>query len=41
MMFDDEILDGEEELDENGLPLVDEEEDALEEDEEDAEEDAI
>ena len=39
MMFDDEILDPEEELDENGLPLIDEEEEALVEDEED--EDAI
>lgn len=40
-MFDDEKLDAEEELDESGLPLVDEEEDALEEDEEEVEEDAI
>lgn len=41
MMFDDEMLDGEEELDENGLPLVDEDEDELEEDEESDDEDAI
>lgn len=40
-MFDDEKLDTEEELDENGLPLVDEEEEALEEDEEESEEDPI
>lgn len=40
-MFDDEKLDTEEELDENGLPLVDEEEDELEEDEESEDEDAI
>ncbi len=36
MMFDDEILDPEEELDENGFPLVDEEEEVTE-DEEDVE----
>lgn len=40
-MFDDEMLDGEEELDENGLPLVDEEEDEIEEEESEDEEDAI
>ncbi|MDQ1299711.1 MAG: hypothetical protein QG636_379 [Patescibacteria group bacterium] len=40
-MFDDEKLDTEEELDENGLPLVDEEEDELDEDEESEEEDVI
>ncbi len=34
MMFDDEILDPEEELDENGLPLIDEEEEVAEDEEE-------
>lgn len=41
MMFDDEMFAAEDELDENGLPLVDEEEDELEEDEESEDEDAI
>lgn len=41
MMFDDEMLDAEEELDENGLPLVDEEDEALEEEDSEDEEDAI
>jgi len=41
MMFDDEMLGADEELDENGLPLVDEDEDELVEDEESEDEDAI
>ncbi|MDP3402613.1 MAG: hypothetical protein Q8S35_01500 [bacterium] len=39
MMFDDEILDPEEELDENGFPLVDEEE--VTEDEEEVEDENL
>lgn len=34
MMFDDEMLDADEELDENGLPLLDEEEEVAEDEEE-------
>lgn len=42
MMFDDEILGADDELDENGLPLDDDEDEDLEDEEEsEDEEDAI